>query len=287
MSFSSNGQVHIGVDHQNSAPRGRPSVRLTSNKKYNDGLFVLDLAHMPGGTCGSWPAFWLVDQGTWPNNGEIDIIEGVNDQSKNQVTLHTSDDCKLTSTPSMSAAAGGGFTGQVANENCYAYAEGMKGCGISSTESASYGTGFNQNNGGVYATEWTSAGVSVWFFPRNQIPNDLANSTGGATLDPTTWPHPVARFAGGGCDWASHFKDQNIVFDITFCGQWAGQAWGQSGCASKAATCQEYVENHASDFAETFWTVNSLRVYRQQAQVRRRNVKSPHHRRAARHAIIH
>lgn len=86
-----NGQAYMGVDYQNVAPNGRSSVRVTSNKSYNSGLFILDLEHMPGGICGTWPAFWLVGSeiditsvssqtiadmslsclGDWPNNGEI------------------------------------------------------------------------------------------------------------------------------------------------------------------------------------------------------------------------
>lgn len=57
--------VYIGVDKDNAAPDGRPSVRLTSNKAYNHGLIVLDLEHMPEG-CGTWPAFWTVGP-SWPN----------------------------------------------------------------------------------------------------------------------------------------------------------------------------------------------------------------------------
>ena len=48
----------MGVDHSNAAPQGRESVRLTSTRVYDSGplLFLLDLSHMPGGVCGSWPA---------------------------------------------------------------------------------------------------------------------------------------------------------------------------------------------------------------------------------------
>lgn len=54
---SSNNQVYIGVDSTNVASgTGRKSIRITSNKSYNHGLFILDLAHMPGGICGTWPA---------------------------------------------------------------------------------------------------------------------------------------------------------------------------------------------------------------------------------------
>ena len=56
-----NGQVIIGVDHQNKASgRGRDSVRLTSNAAYTHGLVVVDIAHMPGNVCGSWPALYVV-----------------------------------------------------------------------------------------------------------------------------------------------------------------------------------------------------------------------------------
>jgi hypothetical protein len=54
---NNNGSIYIGVDSTNLASgSGRSSVRVSSKKTYNHGLFVLDLAHMPGGICGTWPA---------------------------------------------------------------------------------------------------------------------------------------------------------------------------------------------------------------------------------------
>ncbi len=51
----------MGVDHTNIATSsGRASVRLTSQKSYNHGLVILDLAHMPGGICGTWPALYVI-----------------------------------------------------------------------------------------------------------------------------------------------------------------------------------------------------------------------------------
>lgn len=55
-----NGQIRMSVDARNRADDwGRKSVRLTSKKAYNRGLFIIDLPHMPGAACGSWPAFWV------------------------------------------------------------------------------------------------------------------------------------------------------------------------------------------------------------------------------------
>lgn len=69
---TSGGQVYLGVDHTTTNPPspGRASVRVTSNKAYTHGLFIADIAHMPGSICGVWPAFWLFGP-NWPTNGEI------------------------------------------------------------------------------------------------------------------------------------------------------------------------------------------------------------------------
>ena len=61
-----------------SEPRGRDSIRISSQNVYDEAVFVLDVEHMPAG-CATWPAFWtLSSMGPWPNGGEIDIIEGQN-----------------------------------------------------------------------------------------------------------------------------------------------------------------------------------------------------------------
>ncbi|CAF9927851.1 MAG: hypothetical protein HETSPECPRED_006683 [Heterodermia speciosa] len=241
-----NNQVHIGVDSNNVATgSGRNSVRITSNKSYNHGLFILDLAHMPGGVC------WLVGP-DWPNQGEIDIIEGVNDQTNNAMTLHTSDGCTIVDSNA--------FTGTLATSNCYINAPGQAtnaGCDIQSQDSRSYGAGFNAIGGGVIATEWTSDVINIWFFPRGTTPADISNGV----PNPATWGAPVAQFDGS-CDIDSHFQNQQIVFDTTFCGDWAGAVWSSSAkCAALAPTCQSYVQNNPGAFADMYWLINSLKVY--------------------------
>lgn len=46
--------IMLGVNHTAVQPDGRQSVRLTSTKSYQSGLIVIDVAHMPGGICGTW-----------------------------------------------------------------------------------------------------------------------------------------------------------------------------------------------------------------------------------------
>lgn len=103
-----------GVDHNNvldpANATGRASIRLTSKTTWTHGLFIADIAHMPDSTCGLWPAFWTLGQtGTWPNSGEIDIIEGVNTATTNLISAHTTNDCTI---------AGSGETGTLETDDC-------------------------------------------------------------------------------------------------------------------------------------------------------------------------
>ena len=252
-STSSNG-VYMGVDYTNQAPDGRSSVRLTSNKSYNSGsLVILDLQHMPGGVCGTWPAFWTVGP-SWPAGGEIDIIEGVHTQSTNDMTLHTSSGCSITNNNA--------FSGTIGTSNCDVNAFGQNtnaGCQIDTPNTATYGSQFNANGGGVYALEWTASAISIYFFQRGSIPSDIS----GGSPDPSSWGTPLAQFQGA-CNIPEFFKDNQLVFDTTFCGDWAGATWGTSGCSSEQySTCEAFVAGNPSAFKDAYWQVNSLQVYQQ------------------------
>ena len=263
--------VYLGVDAQHIAETGRQSVRLTSKKSFNKGLFIADIAHAPNTICGVWPAFWMLSSSAvWPVGGEIDILEGVNDQVGNHMTLHTSEGCSIGNASTSSPAEN--FTGQLGTTNCDVKAPDQPtnaGCQISNPDPAAFGTGFNKVGGGVYAMEWTSASISIWHFPRASIPSDLSSNA--TNPDPSKWPTPVARFNnnsedGSKCDIDARFKDLQIVFDTTFCGAWAGNedVWSKSGCVALAPTCKEYVAQNPEAFTDAYWTINSVRVYEQE-----------------------
>ncbi|GAM82704.1 hypothetical protein ANO11243_006880 [Dothideomycetidae sp. 11243] len=245
-------QIHMGVDYTNLAPNGRASVRLTSTKSYNAGtLMILDLAHMPVGL-GTWPAFWTVGP-NWPAGGEIDIIEGVNNQATNAMTLHTADGCSITNN--------GAFSGSVSTTNCFVYAPGQSsnaGCSIGTGNTNTYGAGLNAIGGGVYAMSWTTSAISIYFFPRGSIPGDITSGN----PDPTGWGKPLSQFSGGGCNIPQFFQNNQIVFDTTFCGDWAGNVWSETGGQSSgSSTCDAYVANNPGAFVDAYWKINSLKVY--------------------------
>ena len=78
------GEEFVYMSSASTKKGPRDSVRLEGKRRFDRGLFVLDVVHMPNGA-GVWPAFWLTDEAAWPRNGEIDILEGMFDIISNSV----------------------------------------------------------------------------------------------------------------------------------------------------------------------------------------------------------
>jgi hypothetical protein len=169
--------------------------------------------------------------------GNTDDPAQVNNNAINQMTLHTSQGCTLT-TP-MNA------TGTVLTTNCDALGTGNLGCGVKAPAGPSFGGAFNGAKGGVFATLWNDSGISIWFWPRSQVPADVrANRP-----KPASWGAPASFFSSSTCG-DSFFAPQTIVFvrrlpapslfekdtnsptrhaqDTTLCGDWAGSPDGAS-----------------------------------------------------------
>ena len=163
------------------------------------------------------------------------------------MALHTSPNCAI------SSSSGALFN--PTSQNCDANVDGNVGCSFKHNDNRSYGSGFNAAGGGVYAMEWNSAGISIWFWPRGAAPGDVLADR----PNPGNWGAPAARWAGTGCDWDGKFREHNLIFDTTFCGDWAGAVYGD--CAGTGQTCQAFVQNNPGAFRDAFWKVNALKVY--------------------------
>ena len=144
-----------------------------------------------------------------------------------------------------------------------------QGCGVLDSRTSSYGAGFNAIGGGVYAMQWTSDYIRVWFFPRQQIPTDILN----LTPNPSNWGQPAANLQGS-CNidqskfsmmmwtWCvlmfTGFQNHQIIFDNTFCGSYAGVAsvWNSStnSCLVQTGypTCNQYVAANPSAFQNSW-----------------------------------
>ena len=127
------------------------------------------------------------------------------------MTLHTADSIRL------NAKHANNFAGSVSTPDCAVDAPGQfenQGCAIEDPSLLTYGTGFNKAGGGVFAVEWTSQQIRMWFFPRGKFPDDIVNSR--PSPNPG-WGPPRSVFAGD-FNMDDHFKTQQVVFDTTFCG---------------------------------------------------------------------
>jgi Glycosyl hydrolases family 16 len=237
--------------------RFRESIRLEGKRRLDRGLLVMDVKHMPAG-CGVWPAFWTTDETKWPDHGEIDILEGINNQDVVKTALHTSQNCDMYAhVPRWSwsgewdTATGlpDTFTGQlnfdnnVQADNCWVLAPHQwanQGCVAVSQENGTIGTAMNDIGGGAYVLEWDPASgyIRSWVFKNGHLPKNLLHSMQSAdesqgsktddtvvvAPDPSMWGLPYAYFAigdGTGCS-ADHFVNHHIVINLAFCGTVAG-----------------------------------------------------------------
>lgn len=64
--------------------------------------------------------------------------------------------------------------------------------------------------------ERSDSDVKVWFWSRNSnVPSDV--SSGATTINTDNWGEPFAYFPDTSCDIDSHFGEQNIIINLTFC----------------------------------------------------------------------
>ncbi|KAH6901272.1 endo-beta-glucanase [Coprinopsis sp. MPI-PUGE-AT-0042] len=234
----------------NPSGPGRNSVRIRSWKTYSRHVAVFDLYHMPEG-CGTWPAIWEVAESGWPYGGEVDIMEGVNNQSPNAATLHTSAGCVMPS-------SGRSMTGTATQRECDVNVNSNSGCGVKFNDWQSFGPSFNSNGGGWFAMERANNYIKVWFWPRNSgsVPSDVRN--GNSQVNPDSWGTAAAHFPNTQCDFGQYFWAHNIVINLTLCGDWAGSVYGNSGCPS---TCVDYVNYNPWAFQNAYFDFGAIRVY--------------------------
>ncbi|EKM52410.1 glycoside hydrolase family 16 protein [Phanerochaete carnosa HHB-10118-sp] len=206
------GHAIITVDNTSVVPNDYPrnSVRITSQDYFELGtVFVVDAVHLPYG-CSVWPSIWTKGD-NWPHNGEIDIIEGVNLMTYNQRALHTD--------PGCSAAADTNQTGKAGPLDCSP----TSGCTVQETTPNSYGAAFANNGGGVWAVQFDVSGIFIWFWQRANDPSLVTSTSATTALDISSWGPPSAAYpSGSSCNITKSFGAQQLVIDITLCGDWAG-----------------------------------------------------------------
>ncbi|KAL7540517.1 hypothetical protein ACHAXR_010188 [Thalassiosira sp. AJA248-18] len=284
--------VRISSSPTTEGPRN--SIRLEGRRRFNRGLFIIDLRHMPAG-CGTWPAFWLTDEANWPVNGEIDIVEGVNYQDTAKTALHTTRVCEMDDVPEGSKTGSWDTSVGIPNrktgipdmtfryaQNCFVYDPHQwinQGCVATDLklEGRSLGMPLNKNGGGVYALEWDPVNrhIKTWVFsPHGRVPRNLREALRTATEvdlgkrvapDTNTWGLPYGHFPigeGTNCP-SGHFRNMRLVINLAFCGSVSGNRYFMD-CPNqfkKHKTCNEYVASEPEELKEAYWKIRGVYVY--------------------------
>ncbi len=206
--------------------------------------------------CGIWPAYWIYGP-SWPNHGEVDIIEMIDLASNNQISLHTNASCQFNvSDPEIPY----NFTGNW-GQNTQVHQCVNDECGIVSDNNQSFGIPFNEAKGGYVAFLWDNTengGFYSWFWNRNDpnMPEDVTTDT----PNPAGWGEPVAMFPFG--KWCPYnmFDENALVVNIDFCG-WASQEFEKECPNTGAYNCVNYVAENPQAFVDAYWIINSIKVF--------------------------
>ncbi|GJJ15425.1 hypothetical protein Clacol_009702 [Clathrus columnatus] len=230
----------------------RNSIRITTNDTYGAGsVWTADILHAPFG-CSVWPAWWS-QAPTSPIGGEIDTFENVNQATTNQISLHTTTGCNL---------AGSSFTGQTLSTNCSEANNGNMGCVIADNRTGAFGEAFANNGGGMFVTEYAINAINVWFFPRSNIPSVLNDST--TTLDTSNLGTPLAAYGdSAGCNITEFFAPQELIFDITLCGDFAMGVFNDTCSGS----CSAVVIGPPPGYDNAFFEVKNVKVFQNAAAI--------------------
>ncbi len=105
----------------------------------------------PGNGLGYWPAFWMLGDGQWPENGEIDIMEDVNALSNVAGTIHC-----------------GVFPGGPCNEG-NGIGSGLRGCGGCQTGFHTYSMILDRTNTSAESITFYLDGASYFTVTEGQV----------------------------------------------------------------------------------------------------------------------
>ena len=90
----------------------------------------------------------------------------------------------------------------------------------------------------MFATLFDDSQIAIWFWPRSSVPASVSTAT--SSVDISDWGTPSANYTSTSCDIASSFAPQQLVLDITLCGDWTNAVWEQDGCPGQ---CSDFVAN--------------------------------------------
>jgi len=211
----------------------RMTAKIGTKKAWKHFLAAIRFTHVPWG-CGVWPAFFSIGTGVpWPDGGEMDILEYVNDDQGGMTSFHTSKQCKLDPDevnkyghmPDINQPANNG-----SNYNCLTrYCANCTALGCAPNVMPLHTGPQWANRPGVLAMERAASFTKIFYIPDGSVPQGFAEGK----VNPEEWDRWVVSYypfgSSSGCPDADNIMSpQRFIMNIAFCGDWASKVWGNS-----------------------------------------------------------
>ncbi|KAJ3513322.1 hypothetical protein NMY22_g15074 [Coprinellus aureogranulatus] len=236
----------LKVDNVTVVPDGgkRRSVRITTRDSFDIGsLWQADIYHAPYG-CSVSPSFFSFSKDAGPKDGgRINIFGGANLDTRAWMGIQTTPDaqCRQESPAQESTL--------VNSTECST----GTGCMVTSSNRNSYGDAFAQQKGGVFITEFAESGISIWFKPRG--------GSNTSTIDTATLGRPMAHWPSSGCDIKKAFGPQSLGFEITLCGDRAGNPGVFNQTCPGQCYADWVVGDPSSKYNNAYFEIGSVKVF--------------------------
>jgi hypothetical protein len=179
---------------------------------------------------------------------------------RNQYTFHTGENqvCSIPKqAPLVNSASA--FRGTVMDTDCSSSESDDTGCAFLDTSNSSFGQGFANVGGGVFALLRNQDGIKIWYFERRLIPHDVHS----AHPNPYSWRTPDAVLSADHCAVDKFFGPQWLIIDTTLCGGWASSDYPNSGCPG---TCTQQVTRGSNFLSAYLMNFLPVMLYRYESR---------------------
>lgn len=229
--FASHAILRAGLRSEKQRYK-RTTVKIGTKKAWTYFLAAMRYSHVPWG-CGVWPAFFtLADNAPWPDGGELDILEYVNDLGAFS-SFHTNRPCSLDSEEVNKFRSMPDFNAM--GYNCQTkYCADCKTLGCAPMMVPLLSGQQWARRPGVLAMERTTAFIKIFFIPDGALPADLTSDS----PRPDSWDRWIISYypfaatekkRPGSCPEPEKvMAAQQLILNIGFCGDWASKVWGLS-----------------------------------------------------------
>jgi hypothetical protein len=96
------------------------------------------------------------------------------------------------------------------------------GCGFTDQQTSTFGPGFNSAGGGVFALQFDTTGIKMWFFQSGSVPGDISS----LAPNPSSWGSPRMSVPTSNCSPTTYFNDLMMVVDTNLGGTFTEGVWG-------------------------------------------------------------